>query len=141
MEIKLLNGTRYAVVDVKNTNGILGITFNDKTPQDLERIFKDKMQLGVIEVYDNAILVSKLDGFVVYCGQSFCDGNSTVLLTHEVDLSEQRITQAVANAQIAVNTSQTAIDTANSVNASVTEVDSKVDYVAMIANIDVTLIQ
>ena len=103
MKIKLLNGNIYDVVRAEVTNGRLELDFQNKTAEELQDIFSVPAPLTNIELLtDNEDKTGDVPGWTVYGGVMTLGDIKTVILTKSINVTEQRLADAEANA-IAAN--------------------------------------
>jgi hypothetical protein len=103
MKIKLLNGNIYDVVRAEVTNGRLELDFHNKTAEELQDTFSVPALLTNIELLtDTEDKTGDVPGWTVYGGVMTLGDTKTVILTKAVNITEQRLADAEANA-IAAN--------------------------------------
>ena len=103
MKIKLLNGNIYDVVRAEVTNGRLELDFQNKTAEELQDTFSVPALLTNIELLtDTEDKTGDVPGWTVYGGVMTLGDTKTVILTKAVNITEQRLADAEANA-IAAN--------------------------------------
>ncbi len=104
MKIKLIDGSVHEVTRAEITNGRLEIDFQGKTAEELQDIFSFPALLTNIELLTNLDeKTGDVPGWTVYGGVMTLGDTKTVILTKAIDVTEQRLTYAEANA-IAANT-------------------------------------
>lgn len=103
MKIRLLNGEIYDVVRAEVTNGRLELDFQNKTAEELQGTFSVPALLTNIELLtDTEDKTGDVPGWTVYGGVMTLGDTKTVILTKAVNITEQRLADAEANA-IAAN--------------------------------------
>ncbi len=103
MKIRLLNGEIYDVVRAEVTNGRLELDFQNKTAEELQDTFSVPALLTNIELLtDTEDKTGDVPGWTVYGGVMTLGDTKTVILTKAVNITEQRLADAEANA-IAAN--------------------------------------
>ena len=103
MKIRLLNGKIYDVVRAEVTNGRLELDFQNKTAEELQDTFSVPALLTNIELLtDTEDKTGDVPGWTVYGGVMTLGDIKTVILTKSVNVTEQRLADAEANA-IAAN--------------------------------------
>ncbi len=103
MKIRLLNGKIYDVVRAEVTNGRLELDFQNKTAEELQDTFSVPALLTNIELLtDTEDKTGDVPGWTVYGGVMTLGDTKTVILTKAVNITEQRLADAEANA-IAAN--------------------------------------
>ena len=103
MKIRLLNGEIYDVVRAEVTNGRLELDFQNKTAEELQDTFSVPALLTNIELLaDTEEKTGDVPGWTVYGGVMTLGDTKTVILTKAVNITEQRLADAEANA-IAAN--------------------------------------
>lgn len=103
MKIRLLNGEIYDVVRAEVTNGRLELDFQNKTAEELQDTFSVPALLTNIELLtDTEDKTGDVPGWTVYGGVMTLGDTKTVILTKTVNITEQRLADAEANA-IAAN--------------------------------------
>lgn len=99
MKIKLLNGTTYTATRAEVVNGKLEIDFRDMTAEEVQAVFSVPANLQTIELHtDEGNLFGSLPGWTVYGGVTLLNNTKTVILTKQIDVTAERITQAEASA-------------------------------------------
>ena len=103
MKIRLLNGEIYDVVRAEVTNGRLELDFQNKTAEELQDTFSVPALLTNIELLtDTEDKTGDVPGWTVYGGVMTLGDTKTVILTKALNITEQRLADAEANA-IAAN--------------------------------------
>lgn len=103
MKIKLIDGSVYDVTRAEVTNGRLEIDFQNKTAEEIQAVFSTPALLTNIELLtDNEDKTGDVPGWTVYGGVMTLGDTKTVILTKSVNVTEQRLADAEANA-IAAN--------------------------------------
>ena len=103
MKIRLLNGEIYDVVRAEVTNGRLELDFQNKTAEELQDTFSVPALLTNIELLtDTEDKTGDVPGWTVYGGEMTLGDTKTVILTKALNITEQRLADAEANA-IAAN--------------------------------------
>ena len=103
MKIKLIDGSVYDVVRAEVTNGRLELDFQNKTAEELQDTFFVPALLTNIELLtDTEDKTGDVPGWTVYGGVMTLGDIKTVILTKSVNVTEQRLADAEANA-IAAN--------------------------------------
>ena len=103
MKIKLIDGSVYDVVRAEVTNGRLELDFHNKTAEELQDTFSVPALLTNIELLtDTEDKTGDVPGWTVYGGVMTLGDTKTVILTKAVNITEQRLADAEANA-IAAN--------------------------------------
>ncbi|MXP75168.1 hypothetical protein GN277_07155 [Lachnospiraceae bacterium WCA-9-b2] len=103
MKIKLIDGSVYDVVRAEVTNGRLELDFQNKTAEELQDTFSVPALLTNIELLtDTEDKTGDVPGWTVYGGVMTLGDIKTVILTKSVNVTEQRLADAEANA-IAAN--------------------------------------
>lgn len=103
MKIKLIDGSVYDVVRAEVTNGRLELDFQNKTAEELQDTFSVPALLTNIELLtDTEDKTGDVPGWTVYGGVMTLGDTKTVILTKAVNITEQRLADAEANA-IAAN--------------------------------------
>ena len=102
MKIKLLNGNIYDVVRAEVTNGRLELDFHNKTAEELQDTFSVPALLTNIELLtDTEDKTGDVPGWTVYGGVMTLGDTKTVILTKAVNITEQRLANAIAANSIA----------------------------------------
>ena len=129
--IKLSNGITINASAVEVVNGVLKITTNEYSVEELAEIFKDKNKTNLITLMTESEKVSGYKtGFTSFAGINYdADGNKTVELFQPKDVTESRLSNVEGN------TERLAEDT--TVNAeNIIDVQAQVDYIAMMTDIE-----
>lgn len=99
MKIRLVDKTIYTVSRAEIVNNRLEIDFTDKTAEEVQEIFSVPANLETIELLTDADeKFGELPSWNVYGGVLLNDETKTVILTKAIDVTEQRLTSAEANA-------------------------------------------
>lgn len=99
MKIRLVDKTIYTVSRAEIVNSRLEIDFTDKTAEEVQEIFSVPANLETIELLTDADeKFGELPSWNVYGGVLLNDETKTVILTKAIDVTEQRLTSAEANA-------------------------------------------
>ena len=110
-KIKLIDGAVHEVTRVEVTNGRLEIDFQGRTAEELQDTFSVPSLLTNIELLtETEEKFGDVPGWTVYGGVMTLGDTKTVILTKAIDVTEQRLTYAEANA-IAANTAAEAAKT------------------------------
>ena len=106
--IKLVDGTTINATDVELAYGILKITTEDHTVEELAAIFSDKQKTSHIKLLTVAGVESGFqDGFTSFAGiQYTADGIKTVALFQPIDDLERRVATAEGVAAGAATTAE-----------------------------------
>lgn len=124
-KIKLTDGTIINASNVEVVNGVLKITTNEYSVEELAEIFKDKSKTNLITLMTESEKESGYKtGFTSFAGINYdADGNKTVELFQPKDLTEARIANAEATANMAKEAANSIQETTSSVNSKVTELE------------------
>ncbi len=99
MYIKFMDGSEHHAKRAEITNGRLEIDFTDKPPEELQELFSVPANLAVIDLLtDSHEKYGELSEWSVYGGVMLVGDTRTVILTKAVDVTEQRLTAAEADA-------------------------------------------
>ena len=99
MKIRLVDKTIYTVSRAEIVNNRLEIDFTDKTAEEVQEIFSVPANLETTELLTDADeKFGELPSWNVYGGVLLNDETKTVILTKAIDVTEQRLTSAEANA-------------------------------------------
>lgn len=99
MKIRLVDKTIYTVSRAEIVNSRLEIDFTDKTAEEVQEIFSVPANLAVIELLTDADeKFGELPDWSVYGGVLLNGETKTVILTKAVNVTEQRLNSAEANA-------------------------------------------
>ncbi|MBC5689790.1 hypothetical protein H8S37_12775 [Mediterraneibacter sp. NSJ-55] len=99
MKIRLVDKTIYTVSRAEIVNSRLEIDFIDKTAEEVQEIFSVPANLETIELLtDSEEKFGELPGWSVLGGVLLNNETKTVILTKAIDVTEQRLTSAEANA-------------------------------------------
>ena len=104
-KIKLTNGTIIDAVTVEVTGGVLKITTNDLTVEELAEIFSDKENTSLITLMTPSGIESGCKtGFTSFEGIDYdSEGLKTVKLFQPVDVTEERVANAEGTAKQALS--------------------------------------
>ena len=117
MKIRLVDKTIYTVSRAEIVNNRLEIDFTDKTAEEVQEIFSVPANLETIELLTDADeKFGELPSLNVYGGVLLNDETKTVILTKAIDVTEQRLTSAEANA-LSAKTEAEEAKTATDINA------------------------
>ena len=102
-KIKLTDGTIINASNVEVVNGILKITTTEKTVEELAEIFNDKGNTNLITLLtESGKECGYKTGFTSFAGITYdAEGNKTVELFQPKDVTEARIVNVEATANIA----------------------------------------
>lgn len=102
-KIKLANGTELTVTNVELVKGVLKISTSDLTVEKLAALFSNKSNTSlIILLTDSGIESGYRKGFTSFAGISYgTDGVKTVELFQPKDVTETRISNAEAVANVA----------------------------------------
>lgn len=111
-KIKLTDETIIECSNVEVVNGVLKITTNEYSVEELSEIFKDKNKTNLITLMTESEKVSGYKtGFTSFAGINYdAEGNKTVELFQPKDVTEARIANAEAAANM-VNEKVSSIET------------------------------
>ena len=99
MKIRLVDKTIYTVSRAEIVNSRLEIDYTDKTAEEVQEIFSVPPNHAVIELLtDLEEKFWELPGWSVLGGVMLNGETKTAILTKAVDVTEQRLTSAEANA-------------------------------------------
>lgn len=99
LKIKLVDGTVYPVVRAEITNGRLEIDFEDKSCEEIQKIFSAQNNLNSIELLNmDEEKYGEVIRYAKYCGVTLVGETKTVILTQTLDVTEQRLISAEADA-------------------------------------------
>lgn len=99
MKIRLVDKTIYTVSRAEIVNSRLEIDFIDKTAEEVQEIFSVPANLETIELLtDSEEKFGELPGWSVLGGVLLNNETKTVILTKAIDVTEQRLTSAEADA-------------------------------------------
>ncbi len=122
MEIKLVNGSVYAVTRAEVTNGRLEIDFKGRTAEEVQNIFSSPAKLSNIELLTgDGEKFGELPGWTVYSGVTLLGDTVTVILTKEINSTVERITNAEARALSASETAESAKTLSENIASQVTD--------------------
>ena len=130
-KIKLVDGTIISASTVEVVNGVLKITTNEYSVEELAEIFKDKSKTSYITLMTESEKVSGYKtGFTYFAGINYdADGNKTVELFQPKDVTESRLSNVEGNTErLSVETNE------NSEN--IIDVQAQVDYIAMMTEVE-----
>lgn len=110
-KIKLVDGTIIKAHEVILEHGMLKITTDEHTVEELAEIFSDKSKTNLIKLLTESEKESGFQvGFTSFAGIIYeADGMKTVQLFQPIDISEQRI----SNAEGVANTASAAVEQTN----------------------------
>ena len=122
MEIKLVNGSVYAVTRAEVTNGRLEIDFKGRTAEEVQNIFSSPAKLSNIELLTgDGEKFGELPGWTVYSGVTLLGDTVTVILTKEINSTVERITNAEARELSASETAESAKTLSENIASQVTD--------------------
>ena len=118
-KIKLVNGAIVNASDVIVANGVLKISTNDFTVEELANLFSDKENTSLITLMTEAdVECGYKTGFTSFAGIDYsADGVKTVELFQPVDVTEKRVADAEGKANQA-NAKAVELEEQNAVLAS-----------------------
>ena len=118
-KIKLVNGAIVNASDVIVANGVLKISTNDLTVEELANLFSNKENTSLITLMTEAdVECGYKTGFTSFAGIDYsADGFKTVELFQPVDVTEKRVADAEGMANQA-NAKTTELEEQNAVLAS-----------------------
>lgn len=130
--IKLTDGTTINATDVELSYGILKITTEDHTVEELAAIFSDKQKTSHIVMLTAAGVESGFrDGFTSFAGiQYTADGIKTVALFQPIDDLERRVATAEGVAVGAATTAEGAVAVANTATEKTMTLDEQMVVLA-----------
>lgn len=129
--IKLTDGTIINASTVEVVNGVLKITTNEYSVEELAEIFKDKNKTNLITLMTESEKESGYKtGFTSFAGITYdADGNKTVELFQPKDVAESRLSNVEGNTSRL--TEETYENTEN-----IIDVQAQVDYIAMMTDVE-----
>jgi hypothetical protein len=130
-KIKLTNGTIISASTVEVVNGLLKITTNEYSVEELAEIFKDKNKTNLITLMtESEKETGYKTGFTSFAGINYdADGNKTVELFQPKDVTESRLSNVEGNTSRL--TEETYENTEN-----IIDVQAQVDYIAMMTDVE-----
>ena len=130
-KIKLTDGTIISASTVEVVNGVLKITTNEYSVEELAEIFKDKNKTNLITLMTESEKESGYKtGFTSFAGINYdADGNKTVELFQPKDVTESRLSNVEGNTSRL--TEETYENTEN-----IIDVQAQVDYIAMMTDVE-----
>ena len=109
-KIKLVDGTELNITNIELERGILKISTNELSVEELATLFSDKSNTNLITMLtDGGVETGYKTGFTSLAGITYIDGEKTVELFQPVDTTEARI----ANAEAIANLANTTVDKVN----------------------------
>lgn len=122
-KIKLSNGTIVNASDVQLVNGTLRITTSELTVEELAEIFSNKENTSLITLMtESEIETGYKKGFTSFAGINYdAEGVKTVELFQPKDVTEARISNAEATANLAKANAASADAKATDLENSITE--------------------
>ena len=130
-KIKLVDGTIINASMVEVVNGVLKITTNEYSVEELAEIFQDKSKTNLITLMTESEKESGYKtGFTSFAGINYdADGNKTVELFQPKDVTESRLSNVEGSTErLTVETNE------NSEN--IIDVQAQVDYIAMMTDVE-----
>lgn len=123
-KIKLTNGTIINVSTVEVVNGTLKITTAEHTVEELAKLFGDKNKTNLIVLMtESGKECGYKMGFTSFAGINYdADGNKTVELFQPKDVTEARIANAEATANMAKEITSNTNDKLTSIETDITDV-------------------
>lgn len=130
-KIKLVDETIISASTVEVVNGVLKITTNEYSVEELAEIFKDKNKTNLITLMTESEKESGYKtGFTSFAGINYdADGNKTVELFQPKDVTESRLSNVEGNTSRL--TEETYENTEN-----IIDVQAQVDYIAMMTDVE-----
>jgi threonyl-tRNA synthetase len=130
-KIKLVDGTIISASTVEVVNGVLKITTNEYSVEELAKIFQDKNKTNLITLMTESEKESGYKtGFTSFAGINYdADGNKTVELFQPKDVTESRLSNVEGNTSRL--TEETYENTEN-----IIDVQAQVDYIAMMTDVE-----
>lgn len=99
MKIRLVDESIYSISRAEIVNSRLEIDFVGKTAEEVQKICSVPANMANIELLtDENEMFGELPGWSVYSGVMLNDETKTAIMTKAVNVTEQRITAAEANA-------------------------------------------
>ena len=99
MKIRLIDGIIHNITRAEVINGRLEIDIADKTAEEMQDLFSMAANLKRIELLtDEENMYGDLTGWTVYGGVMLNGDTKTAILTKPVDVTEERLTSAEADA-------------------------------------------
>ena len=123
MQIKLVDGTVYPVNRAEITNGRLEIDFTTPTAEKLQKIFTVPSNLANIELLTDAgDKFGDIPGWTVFGGVMLVGETKTVILTKEMDTTQERLVRIESNALAAKSLSEDAANQITDLQIALTEI-------------------
>ena len=102
MKIRLIDGSVHEVTRTEVINGRFEIDIQDKTAEEIQKVFSVPAHLTNIELLtDNGDKYGDVPGYTVYSGVMLLGDTKTLILTTEADVTARRLANAEANAIMA----------------------------------------
>ena len=107
MKAKLIDGTVCGITRADIVNGHLEIDVQNKTAEEVQEVFSVPGSLETIQLLtDEDDVFGELTGWTVYGGVMLNGDVKTAILTKPVDITEERLTTAEADALAARTTAE-----------------------------------